>query len=57
MKNQLKIKLKNNEKVIGTFFTMGSANLLEALGYTFLDYVIIDTEHGPFDTETVMDLV
>ena len=57
MENQLKIKLKNNEQVIGTFFSMGNADILECLGYTSLDYVIIDTEHGPFDTETIMDFV
>lgn len=57
MKNNIKYKIKNNEKVIGTFFTMGNMSAMECLGYTGLDYVIIDTEHGPFDTETAMNLV
>jgi len=57
MQNNVKNKIQNNEKVIGTFFTMGNMSAMECLGYTGLDYVIIDTEHGPFDTETAMNLV
>jgi 4-hydroxy-2-oxoheptanedioate aldolase len=57
MENKVKLKIQNKEKVIGTFFTMGNISAMECLGYTDLDYVIIDTEHGPFDTETAMNLV
>lgn len=57
MENKVKAKIQNKEKVIGTFFTMGNMSAMECLGYTGLDYVIIDTEHGPFDTETAMNLV
>lgn len=57
MVNQLKKKLENGEKVFGTFFTGGNMGTMECLGYTGLDFVIIDIEHGPFDTETAMNLI
>lgn len=57
MLNKVKEKIQNKEKVLGTFFSMGNMSAMELLGYTGLDYVIIDTEHGQFDTETTMDLV
>ena len=41
------------EKTLGTFHEIGSASAIEGLGYAGLDYVIIDTEHGPFDVESV----
>lgn len=57
MENKVKKKLENHEKVFGTFFTMGNMSAMECLGYTGLDFVIVDTEHGPFDTETAMNLI
>ena len=57
MKNTVKEKLKNNEKVIGTFLFTSSTYGIESLGNTDLDYVIIDTEHGPYDTETMADMI
>ena len=32
----------------GTFFELGGRGALEALSRSGFDYVIIDTEHGPF---------
>lgn len=57
MKNLLKEKLEQGQKVLGTFHEIGSASAVEALGYGGLDYVIIDSEHGPFDTERVQAFV
>lgn len=45
------------QKTIGSFFELGSANAAEALIYSGLDYIIIDTEHGPFAEEKVMELI
>lgn len=56
MGNLVKEKLERGKQVLGTFFTMGTTSNMECLGYTGLDYAIIDTEHGPFDTETSADL-
>lgn len=57
MVNHLRELYKEGKCAIGTFFNMGDASSMECLGYTGLDYVIIDTEHGPFDTETMMDMI
>ena len=57
MHHKLREKYRAGEPVIGTFFNLGDPSAMECLGYTELDYVIIDCEHGPFDTETMMDLI
>lgn len=57
MKNRLREKYRNGEVAIGTFFSMGDMNCMECLGFSGMDYVIIDTEHGPYDTESMMDLI
>ena len=57
MDNLSKAKLQEGKKLLGTFFSMGNPSALECLGYTGMDFVIIDTEHGPFDTESAMGLV
>lgn len=57
MANKLREKFAKGERVIGTFFNMGDMSCMECLGYTGMDYVIIDTEHGPYDTESMMDLI
>lgn len=57
MGNLVKEKLESGKQVLGTFFSSGSASMMECLGYAGLDYAIIDTEHGPFDTESSMEFV
>ena len=54
MKNLLREKIMNGVKTVGTFFEAGNASVAEALALTDLDYMLIDTEHGPFDVESVM---
>lgn len=55
--NELRKKFANRESVLGTFFNVGDCACMECLGYTGLDFVIIDTEHGPYDTMPAMDLI
>lgn len=57
MINYTKQKMLNGEKTIGTFFQLGTANAVEGLGYSGLDYIIIDTEHGPYAEESVMEFI
>lgn len=57
MKNLIKERIQNGEKVLGTFHEIGSATGIETLAYGGLDYVIVDTEHGPFDVESVQSFV
>lgn len=55
--NRLRDLFQAGKRAIGTFVSMGNESLVECLGYTGLNFVIIDTEHGPFDTETMMNLI
>lgn len=57
MENLLKSKLMKNQKVLGTFSMLGSETAIEALSYSGLDYIIIDTEHGPFDVESTLNFI
>ena len=57
MKNALKLKLKNGKKPVGMFFDTASVYLMECLGRTGLDFVIIDNEHSPIEAETSAQLI
>lgn len=57
MNHPLREKYRAHEPAIGTFFNMGDMSCMECMGYTGMDFVIIDTEHGPFDTERMMSLI
>ena len=57
MRNSIKESMLKGEKVLGTFCAIGNEISIECLGYSGLDYVIIDTEHGPGDTETALKLI
>lgn len=57
MENLLKRKLQNGEKPIGMFFDTASEYLMECLGRTGLDFVIIDNEHSPIEAETSARLI
>jgi 4-hydroxy-2-oxoheptanedioate aldolase len=57
MKNLLKEKMKQNKKTVGTFFSIGSSEAVEALGIAGMDYVILDKEHGPYGVETVQQYI
>ena len=55
--NKLRDLYAAGKPAVGTFFSAGNASFMECLGYVGLDYVVIDTEHGPFDTMDVQELV
>lgn len=57
LKNLTREKLLRGEKILGTFFEMGSAEAVECLAISGLDYIIIDNEHGPFGTESTQNFV
>lgn len=50
-------KMQRKEAVVGTFFELGGMAAVECLGIAGLDFLIIDTEHGPFDVESAMDYI
>lgn len=57
MKNRLREKFDKGEKVIGMFHELLSPAAVECMKYGGMDYVIIDTEHGPGDVVTTMDCI
>lgn len=42
-------RLRDREPLVGTFFKTPSHQLVEVLGGTGLDFIVIDAEHAPFD--------
>lgn len=57
MNNYTKAKMLKKEKTIGTFFQLATANAAESLGYSGLDYIIIDTEHAPISEESAIEFI
>ena len=51
MKNTVLEKFKKGQKTIGTFSHLQSITAIECLGFTGLDYVVIDMEHSPVTAE------
>ena len=54
---RLKERLKNGETVVGPFVIVPSMTMVDSLGYSGMDFCIIDTEHGPINMQTAADLV
>jgi 4-hydroxy-2-oxoheptanedioate aldolase len=57
MNNKVKGKLSQNQVVLGTFVWSAADAIVESLGYTGLDFVVIDSEHSPVDTEQAIGLI
>ncbi|MDD4844367.1 MAG: aldolase/citrate lyase family protein [Anaerotignum sp.] len=57
MSKDIRQKLQDGEKVVGTFFEIGGSTAVECLGLSGLDFFIIDTEHGPFDVESSANFI
>jgi 4-hydroxy-2-oxoheptanedioate aldolase len=57
MINQVNSKLGRGEIVIGSFLYIPSAALTEIIGLIGFDFVVIDMEHGPIETETAEQMV
>ena len=55
-KNQLKLKLKQGEVVLGTFINCAYPALIEICGYAGFDFAVIDLEHSPLHTQSAEDL-
>ncbi len=53
----LKERLRCGETVIGTFSGIPSPSLVEAIGYSGLDFIVIDAEHGPVEMQTAENIV
>ena len=57
MKNQLRRHIAEKGSAVGSFLGLSNLAMVECLGYTGLDFVIIDTEHGPYDTMPMSDMI
>jgi 4-hydroxy-2-oxoheptanedioate aldolase len=57
MENKMKRKMKNGTPVIGTFFGLNSTLAVECLGLAGLDFLVIDSEHGPADVESTLNFI
>lgn len=57
LKNLLKEKIANGENTLGVFQVLGDASIAEIIGYAGFDYVLIDTEHGPYDVQEAQEYV
>ena len=57
MKNELKIKLAEGRKPLGLFFDTASVSIMECIGRTGFDFVIIDNEHSPVEAESSADFI
>ena len=56
-RGRLKSRLRAGDTVVGPFVIVPSMTLVDTLGYAGMDFCIIDTEHGPVDMQSAMDLV
>lgn len=57
MGNEFLRKVNSGKKPIGTLSAMESSTALECLGYTGIDYVMLDTEHGPLSEESASSYI
>jgi len=55
--NNAAAMLREGKKILGTFFHSGSGLIMDAVGLSGLDFVIIDEEHSPIAVETAVDLI
>lgn len=53
----IKDKIKSGNKIIGTHLTMGNYWIADIFGMSGVDYVWIDTEHGPMDYEKLLQCI
>lgn len=55
--NKLKRKLYDGDAAIGTFLAYSSPEIVEIIGMSGMDFVVIDCEHGPFSVESTTNLI
>lgn len=56
MKNKLKETLKNGNYALGGFLSIGAPTIAEVVAIGGLDFIIIDTEHGEANFESVINM-
>ncbi|OGL47685.1 MAG: hypothetical protein A2W05_00050 [Candidatus Schekmanbacteria bacterium RBG_16_38_10] len=56
-KVSLKQRLRNGEGVLGTWNIIPSSSLINTIGSSGIDFIVIDAEHGPANMVVVEDLI
>ena len=56
-KESIKSRIKKGEVVVGPFCIVPSGTMIDTLGYSGMDFCILDTEHGPLDMQTNLALI
>lgn len=56
-KNRLKERLRQGQTALGTFVSINSPDIVELMGLSGFDFVVLDAEHGPFSVETTTNLI
>ena len=56
-RNNLKQRLKNGEVIFGTFFKFNVPQLAEMLGYSGMDFIILDGEHSDCSYSEMQNIV
>lgn len=54
-RNRFKALIRSGSTAIGTWHTLGSHAVLEALGLAGFDFLVVDMEHGQYDVPQVID--
>ena len=57
LENALKEKLGRGETALGLFVNINSPTLIEIIGYSGLDFIVIDNEHGAFSDSDIEELI
>lgn len=57
MQNLIRAAIEKKGNALGTFLGVANVPVLECICYSGLDFVVIDTEHGPYDTMPMGDLI
>lgn len=57
MINKVKRKIINGEKALGVFLGIYAPSLIEMIGYSGYDFVVIDDEHGAFSHSEIENMV
>ena len=57
MNNRIRGQVREGRPVLGTFYEPGGIAAAECLGIAGLDFMIVDTEHGPYDVESALSAI
>ena len=57
MQNNIRLRAAQGQPSLGTFYELGGTAAAECVGIGGMDFVVIDTEHGPFEAETALSAI